>query len=255
MEIFLVIDDLVSKAQMYNIPLLPLLPEQPDQPLTIFNLQDAVQTAVDILYHLRDEEDESYQAFNYKESIEIYGISLDGHINPMNSEDLPDALLWKQRFRSDFLSRLSTYVMTVCNLDGILKMTYTKFLEALKFKVGEALKDKALILPTDDRKEELIKQREEEIKCYRQLRNKVFAHTSYEAPRKDSEKLQLTSLEFYSGASMRFASDHVYIQIKPLLSGDNEQIELGIFGDYFKTVLLHYDEWAAMFVEILEQLP
>ncbi|NJO52441.1 MAG: hypothetical protein HC840_27000 [Leptolyngbyaceae cyanobacterium RM2_2_4] len=236
MEIFLVIDDLVSKAQMYNIPLLPLLPEQPDQPLTIFNLQDAVQTAVNILYHLRDEEEESYQAFNYKESIEIYGISLDGEINPVNSENLPGASSWRQSFRSDFLSRLSTYVMTVCNLDGILEKTYDKLLKALREKASEELKDKSFTLSPEDMKKigKRKEERKEEIKYYSRLRNKVFAHTSYADPLKDPENLQLTSLEFYSGASMRFASDHVYIQIKPLLSGDNEQIELSIFGDYFK---------------------
>lgn len=249
MEIISAVNKLVEKVQIYNIPPLPV---QSEELSTIFNLQDAVETAIDIIAHLRDEEYISYQIFNYSEAMQAYGISLDGSINPENPEVVPDALLWKQQFRSSFLSRLSTYIITICGLDGILSRAYEDFLEALKVTKYSSL------IPSENSIEEMIKKRSEEINCYSKLRNKVFAHTSYSQPKYgrkiDSEELQSISLGFYSGASMRYATDHVYITIEPPLIEGNAQIKLSIFGDYFTTIMPHYESWSSMFTEILDKL-
>ena len=255
MRIFSAIDELVAQVQIYNIPLLPI---RPNQPLTIFNLQDAVQTAVNILYHLRDEECEVYQNFQYAEAIQEYGISEDGTISQENLEVVPNALLWKQQFRASFLSRLSTYTMTVCSLDKMLEMTYKKFIEALlntNYKDIEPIKS----LPIDKKAKEkvlqnLLEPRRNEISHYKKLRDKVFAHTSYADPRNDAEGLQSASLAFYSGFFMKYAKDHVYIQIDSPLLETNDQINLNIFNDYFETITPHYDHWSMMFVDILDQL-
>lgn len=255
MRIVSVIDELVHKVQIYNIPLLPI---QSNQSLTVFNLQDAVQTAVDILYHLRDEEYTCYQIFQYTEAIQKYGISEDGAVSQENLEVVPNALLWKQQFRANFLSRFSTYTMTVCGLDKMLEMTYKQFIEAL---LNTDYKDVAQIksfLEDEEGKEKalqkLLEPRRSEISHYKKLRDKVFAHTSYADPRKDTKELQSASLAFYSGFFMKYAKDQVYIQINSPLLETNDQINLNIFKDYIETIIPHYDYWSMMFVDILDQL-
>lgn len=255
MRIVAVIDELVFQVQRYDIPLLPI---QPNQPLDIFNLQDAVRTAVDILYHLRDEEYESYKSFQYAKVIKEYGIYVDGALGQENLEVVPDALLWRQQFRSSFLSRLSTYTMTICSLDKMLEMTYRKLMEALsntRYKDITPIKT----LPKEEkaRKEklqQLLEPRRNEILHYKKLRDKVFAHTSYADPRNDTEDLQSASLAFYSGLFMRYAKDHVYVQIGHPLTEIDDRRDLSIFKDYFETMIPHYDNWSIMFIEILNQL-
>ncbi|MBD2694179.1 hypothetical protein [Anabaena catenula] len=242
MRISRTIDELVFKVQIYNIPLLPI-----EQPLTFLDLKDAIQTSEDILYHLHVEEYTSYQDFKYKEAIKEFGISSDGVINYENLTLVPDALLWVHQFRSTFLSRFSTYTMTICGLDKMLEKTYIKFLEALKNTQYNNL------IPNEP--EESLNKRLKEIKHYTKLRNKVFAHTSYAIPQNDSEELQSASLAFYSGRSMRYAEDHVYMQIGFPLIKTNDQIELRIFKDFSDTIIPHYNEWATMFTEILVKLP
>ncbi|MBG1241027.1 hypothetical protein [Nostoc sp. NZL] len=244
MSISRTVDDLVYQVQIYNIPLLPI-----QQPLTFLELKDAIQTSVDILYHLHEEEYRSYKDFQYAEAVKEFGISSEGVLSDKNLMLVPDALRWINQFRSNFLSRFSTYTITICGLDRMLEKTYKEFLQALKNTRYNSL------VPNQEQQKQSLDKRKEEIKYYTLLRNKVFAHTSFAAPQGDLEDLQSASLAFYSGSGMRYAEDHVYMQIDyPFVKG-NIQVELRIFKDFSNLIILHYNEWAKMFTEIFVQLP
>ncbi|YAF95606.1 MAG: hypothetical protein AB3A66_24175 [Nodularia sp. CChRGM 3473] len=244
MRISRTIEELIFKIQIYDIPFLPI-----EKPLTFLDIKDAVQTSEDILYHLRDEEYISYKNFQYAKAVKEFGISSNSDISNENFMLVPDALLWVHQFRSNFLSRFSNYTMTVCGLDKMLKKTYIEFLEALKKT------DYKNLVPNEENKNSLLEKRQTEIIHYTRLRNKVFAHTSYADPRKDSQELQSASLAFYSGRGLRYAEDHVYIQMEYPLIETNEKIEIRIFKDFGNVIVPHYNKWSNMFTDILMQLP
>lgn len=171
------------------------------------------------------------------------------------SESIKD---WEnfRKLRIRFLSRVTSYVTTVCNVDGIILVLYTDLLSILKEIGGEEL------ITDSEQTEKVICARKQEINAYRFYRNKVFAHTSYADPRKDSKSMQSTSLAYYSGSILSLGMEdckHLSLGGGAIVAIGAEQGDppdfpnLSIVGDYEK-IVNHYTSWTRMFMEIFEKI-
>ena len=145
--------------------------------------------AAAILDYLHQSERDDYESVNYTPAIA-----------PTNDHDR----VARSQLVTRFLARSTSYVMTVCNLDGILKRSYKEFWNT------ESELAFLHYLPTD-RGEKEFHQRALEISAYRQYRDKVFAHTSFAQPKwrgkTDTKSLQYSSMLFYSGQLLATNSD------------------------------------------------
>ncbi len=108
----------------------------------------------------------------------------------------------------------------------------------------------------DDRGEELLRRRKEEIKDYLFYRNKVFAHTTFGYPSKaDSRSLQYSSLYYFSGNLLYLKDEYLALGGGSIIV-DKEEIppEVSIVGGYHD-LMVHYSLWEDMFTNILEGIP
>lgn len=155
---------------------------------------------------------------------------------------------WFQQLKVRFLTRASGYVITVCSLDGILTQSYRNFVSHLRNLGYKA------ITPAD-KGAALIASRRGEISDYEFYRHKVFAHTSFADPRKDSASLQHSSLMFYSGNLLFVKEDHLSLGGgSVIVDGIEEEVpEVSIVGGH-ETITDHYMKWETMFTDILDRL-
>jgi len=194
----------------------------------------AVISGTKVLDHLYIEEKEDYERSEYTK------IRLPADVSAVET---------LQSLKTRFMARITSYIITICTIDGILKRSYTHFLSCLKQM------DYNHMIP-DDQGKELLRRRKEEIKDHLFYRNKVFAHTAFSYPAKaDSRSLQHSSLYYFSG-------NLFYLKDKYLALGggsvivDKEEIppELSIIRGYCD-IRHHYSLWEDMFTDILENIP
>lgn len=187
----------------------------------------AVATGTKVLYYLYDEDsrDEMYS-----------GIS-------------PPAFYLPRDARVRFLARMTAYIVTVCTLDGILRRSYRAFVKALK-EMGYTSQ-----VPGDDGTA-LLDDRGKEIEPYQFYRNKVFAHTSYADPMRDSKSLQYSSIDYYSMGFTVRPSNYLALGGGSLIIDKEEEgpPELEIRGGHIN-IREHYSEWERMFTDIIETIP
>lgn len=160
-----------------------------------------------------------------------------------------EALVELEELTVRFMSRMTSYIITVCTIDGILKQSYVHFINCLKQIGYDAL------IPADCG-ESLIDQRRAEINNYLFYRNKVFAHTAFGFPvKEDSLSLRYSSLEYFSG-------NLIYLKDKYLALGGGSLIvdkeekppELSIVKEH-PSLRKHYSLWERMFTDILKNIP
>lgn len=194
----------------------------------------AVIGGIKVLDHLFIEEKEDYERSEYTK------IRLPA--------DVP-AFETLQSLKTRFMSRITSYIITICTIDGILKRSYTHFLSCLE-QMGYNH-----MIP-DDRGKELLRCREEEIKDHRFYRDKVFAHTAFGYPRKaDSRSLQHSSLYYFSGNLLYLKDECLALGGGSIIVDKEERPpELSIIRGYYD-LRHHYSLWEDMFTDILEDIP
>jgi len=194
----------------------------------------AVLRGIRVLDYLYVEEKEDYRRSEYTRT-KFPAASLDF--------EAFDAL------RIRFISRITSYIITVCTIDGILRQSYTHFIKCLS-QIGYSS-----VIPSDDGLA-LLHQRKEEIKDYLFYRNKVFAHTAFDSPRKDdSRSLQYSSLYYFSG-NLIYVKDE-YLALgggSVIVDKEEEPPELSIVKGH-PNLREHYGLCEHMFVDILERIP
>ena len=153
------------------------------------------------------------------------------------------------KLRVRFISRVTSYIITVCTIEGILKQSYKHFIKCLNQMGYNVLTPIAC-------ERTLLDQRKAEIDNYSFYRNKVFAHTTFGSPIKDdSYSLQYSSLAYFSG-------NLIYLKDKYLALGGGSLIvdkeenppELSIVEGH-PNLRKHYLLWEHMFTDILENIP
>lgn len=149
-----------------------------------------------------------------------------------------------------FLTRMTSYIIIVCTLDGILNRSYLHFADTLN-QLGYHMNQ----LPTDNGKT-LLNQRKTEIENYRFYRHKVFAHTAFDSPRKDdSLSLQLSSLEYFSGNLSFIKEDYLALGGgSVIVDKEIEPPELSIVKGH-EHLRVHYSLWEHMFTDVLMNIP
>ena len=152
--------------------------------------------------------------------------------------------------RVRFISRMTSYIILVCTIDGILMRSYKHLIRCLT-EMGCAD-----TLPGDAGKA-LLRQRSAEIKDHRYYRDKVFAHTAFASPRKDSRSLQYSSLAYLTGTIFYMKKDYLALGGGAIIV-DSESVEgppeLSIVKRH-GALEEHYTHWERMFVDILEGIP
>lgn len=194
----------------------------------------AIIGGIKVLDHLYAEEKGDYERSEYAKVK-----------HPADVSALETFLSLKTRF----ISRTTSYIITVCTVDGILRQSYRHFLRCLNQLGYEA------VIP-DDNGVSLLHQRKEEIKTYLFYRNKVFAHTAFGSPAKDdSRSLQYSSLYYFSG-NLVYVKDECFALGGGSVIIDKEESppELSIVYGY-PNLTLHYSLWEHMFTNILENIP
>ncbi|MFH1639975.1 MAG: hypothetical protein ABIB93_06700 [Chloroflexota bacterium] len=149
-----------------------------------------------------------------------------------------------------FLTRMTSYIIIVCTLDGILKKSYLHFACILKH-----LECHMNQTPTDNEKT-LLNQRKTEIENYLFYRHKVFAHTTFDSPRKnDSLSLQLSSLEYFSGTLFYMKKDYLALGGGSIIvDKEINPPELSIVKGH-EHLRVHYSLWEHMFTDVLMNIP
>lgn len=215
-----------------------------DNPLVVSlgNGIGAVTTGLRILNFLYHQELTAYSSSNY--STEWFRMT-----------EPPQDLINHHKFKElklGFLSRMTSYVITIYNLDGIFLTLYEVIL-SLMDEVGH----KELI---PDHKKTIIADRAHEIKDYLLWRHKVFAHTSFAFPKQDSKSMQETSIVYYSG-SLLYIGNNDFLSLGGgtiMARGDKPEDvpnfpTISIVGDYSK-IMAHYDKWQKILILILSKL-
>jgi len=153
-----------------------------------------------------------------------------------------------QSLKTRFMSRITSYIITVCTIDGILRQSYTHFIKCLRQV------EYISVVPSDDGVAQL-RQRREEIKDYLFYRHKVFAHTAFDSPRKDSRSLQYSSLYYFSG-NLFYVKDEYFALGGGSVIVDKEETppELSIVKGH-SNLREHYSLWEHMFTDILKKIP
>lgn len=194
----------------------------------------AVIGGIKVLDHLYIEEKDDYERSEYTK------IRLPADISAFET---------LQNLKTRFMSRITSYIITICTIDSILKRSYTHFLSCL-----EQMGYNHMIL--DDRGEELLRRRKEEIKDYLFYRNKVFAHTAFGYPLKaDSRSLQYSSLYYFSGNLLYLKDEWLALGGGSIIIDKEESPpELSIVRGYYD-LRHHYSLWEDMFTDILEGIP
>ena len=194
----------------------------------------AVAGGIKVIDHLFVEEKEDYERSDYTK------IRLPANIS---------ALETLQSLKTRFMSRIISYIVTVCTIDGVLERSYTHFLNCLK-QIGYNH-----MIPTD-RGKELLHRRKEEIQDYLFYRNKVFAHTTFAYPTKaDSRSLQHSSLYYFSGNLLYLKDEYLALGGGSIIVDKEERPpELSIIRGYYD-LRHHYSLWEDMFTDILEDIP
>lgn len=154
-----------------------------------------------------------------------------------------------QSLKTRFMSRITSYIVTVCTIDGILRRSYVHFIKCLN-EIGYST-----IIP-DDNGESLLHQRKEEIKDYSFYRNKVFAHTAFADPvTADSYSLQYSSLYYFSGNLIYMKDDCLALGGGCVIIDEEERPpQLSIVYGY-PHLCHHYLLWEHMFTDILKCIP
>lgn len=154
-----------------------------------------------------------------------------------------------QSLKTRFISRITSYIITICTIDGILRRSYTHFLSCLE-QMGYNH-----MIP-DNYGKELLRRRKEEIKDYLFYRNKVFAHTAFGSPAKaDSRSLQYSSLYYFSGNLLYLKDECLALGGGSIIVDKEERPpELSIVCGYWD-LRHHYSLWEDMFTDILEDIP
>ena len=153
-----------------------------------------------------------------------------------------------QSLKTRFMSRITSYIITICTIDGILKCSYTRFLNCLE-QMGYNH-----MIP-DACGKALLHCREEEIKDYLFYRNKVFAHTAFGSPKAgDSLSLQYSSLYYFSGNLLYLKGECLALGGGSIIVDKEERPpELSIVCGY-QDLMHHYSLWEDMFTDILEDI-
>ena len=126
--------------------------------------------------------------------------------------------------RTRFLARMTSFVVIFCTIDQVLK----KELGGCRPKNSDVFER------------------------WKTLRDKIFAHTSYGDPRKDSASLQLTSLAYLSGQLFNGSSNRYTIGGGSYQKSLNDTVvgvidaanlpECGIVKDY-EAIMKYFEEW------------
>lgn len=194
----------------------------------------AVIGGIKVLDHLYIEEKEDYERSDYTK------IRLPADVS---------AFEILQSLKTRFMSRITSYIITICTIDGILRRSYTHFLSCLE-QMGYNH-----MIP-DNHGKELLRPRKEEIKDYLFYRNKVFAHTAFGYPAKaDSRSLQYSSLYYFSGNLLYLKDECLALGGGSIIVDKEERPpELSIVRGYCD-LRYHYSLWEDMFTDILEGIP
>lgn len=174
--------------------------------------------------------------------------SFSAEILPVTAEDV----VFRNAFQTHVLCRLTSYIVTICTLDGILNTSYSNLL---------GLTQSASDSGPDSKSE--IHARQVEIEHHQWYRNKVFAHTSFSQPtyggKTDSESLQRSSLIYFSG-ELLLAKPKIGKQVSFALGGGGwcshgnspKAPTLSILEDR-ENILTHYQTWENMFLTVLNK--
>jgi len=201
---------------------------------------DAMSRYARILDYLYSEEVKDYEETHFERA-------------HMRSPDFDEFYSTRPEFddlRTRFLARITSYVITACNLDGVLKTSYRKMLSDL----GDlGYQDR---LPSD-KGAVLMQERRAEIRSYSVIRNKIFAHTSFADPKGDSESMQFTALRFASGMMITYTMTCLSVGGASSPVSDKDKIDLpsvSVVGGH-PAMIQHCKQWENMFVSILDQIP
>lgn len=194
----------------------------------------AVIGGIEVLDHLYTEEKEDYERSEYTK------IRLPADVSAFEKH---------KRLITRFMSRITSYIITICTIDGILERSYTQFLSCLE-QMGYSH-----MIP-DNRGKELLGRRKEEINDYLFYRNKVFAHTAFGSPKNcDSRSLRYSSLYYFSGNLLYLKDEYLALGGGSIIV-DKEEItpEVSIVDGYHD-LMGHYSLWEDMFTDILKAIP
>ena len=203
----------------------------------------AISRAIQILNYLYDQERTTYSQSEYVEVI----ANIETGIEVGSSLDFIENHEFLQELQIQFLTRMTSYVITVCNLNGILTKAYEKLVKLAEDVSLEAIfPDKSY-----------GKQRKKEVGNYYQWRNKVFAHTAFASPiKKDSEGTQEASAFYYAGTGIHLGKECMSIKgtIQVVWGVEAIQLpELSIVGHH-EQVMDYCKKWENMFSKALDKL-
>ena len=193
---------------------------------------DAIEVAIEMLNQLNDENIKDYQSIYFPK---------DGLIS--NISDKKEFKKLKIRF----LNRATSYIVTACNVNGIFERSFRIFCDVLR-EEEYAVHSRAKV-------DNIIKAQRDKLKDIYFYRNKVLAHTSFSAPRKDHATLQFNSLSYFSGQIMGLSSSGF-----GLGSGgwvfDNKEPEAPGFNldEYHSFLCSCMDEWCENFVSLFDAI-
>lgn len=156
--------------------------------------------------------------------------------------------LLNQRFLTRNTSRIISYCIHVCLLEGILEKLYLQTVEMVKIYIDDNI----------SKDEIALKERKEEIKVIKKFRNKVAAHTVYSKPEAENDNISdelasisaLTSWGFSNNDIFTFSIGgmvEVHPDVKP-----KHNYSMGL--SYWQPKLEeHFQEWEKMFLNLLDQ--
>lgn len=152
------------------------------------------------------------------------------------------------RYRSREIWRIGSYVVFVCALEGILRRSYPHLTSTL------ARINLASARAVEQRDSARLKDREKEMESFNLLRNKVFAHTSFADPRRDSFSLQMTSLWNFSGRAMLLTGVGLLIGgLSITIGGQPAEKEFPLIGlaRMCRDAAAHIQSWFDQHLEVM----
>ncbi len=151
-------------------------------------------------------------------------------------------------FSTRNISRIVSYAVHICILEGILLRLYLDTIEHINLYLD-------LKIVKDNRSLSLRKNETEQI---RKFRNKVAAHTVYEQPRSDDntsdEYASLSVLSSYGGWQARDPLSFHLGGLLPIVGDTHpkrEKFQIGLYSVHQKMVP-HFEAWVEMFNSMLD---
>jgi len=124
-------------------------------------------------------------------------------------------LIQTENFYINFISNYTVYVITLCNIEGILNKTANLIVKELQLR--------NISLP-ENRHDLFYKRRENEIIRYQWYRDNLFAHTAY-AKNQRTRTIQDTLLYYYAGEFISFRPPRIILGGVTIFNNEDKKMQ------------------------------